>query len=147
MSETGGVAMQFALMNGGAFVVVQELDGIFDGDDMVVFLAIDAVEQHGESGRLAGSSRAGDEYDAIAQFGHIGQVRRQTKRSKVRDGGGYYTHHDGATAALDEDVDAEASHAGQAVGNVAGSVFAESGNRLLVVADQVGSEMAGVIGS
>src|SRR5580698_2097475 len=117
--------MQFALMNGGTFVVVQELDGIFDGDDVVVFLAIDAIEQNCKRGGLAGSGGSGDQDDAIAQLGYIGQVRRQAERSKIRDGGGNDAHDDGATAALDEDVDAKAGDAGQAVGNVARSVFAE----------------------
>ena len=42
--------MQFTLMDGGAFVVVQELDGIFNRDDVIIFLAINAVQQHSESG-------------------------------------------------------------------------------------------------
>ena len=66
--------------------------------------------------------------------------------SQVRDGGGDDAHDDGATAALDEDVDAKAGDAGQAVGNVARSVFAQSGDRLFVVADQIGGDVAGVIG-
>ena len=147
VSEAGSVAMQFALMNGRAFVVVQELDGIFNGDDVVILLAIDAVEQHGQGGRLARSGGAGHENDAIAQLGHIGEVRGQTERSKIRNGGGNYAHHDRATAALDEDVDAEPGHTGQAVGYVARSVFAQGCDRLFVVADQIGGDVAGVIGS
>ena len=80
VSEAGRVAMQFALVNGGAFVVVQELDGIFDGDDVIVLLAIDAVEEHGQGGGLARSGRAGDEDDAIAKLGDIGEVRGQAER-------------------------------------------------------------------
>ncbi len=46
--EAGGIAVKFPLMDGGAFVVVQELDGIFDGNDVIIFLAIDEVEKDGE---------------------------------------------------------------------------------------------------
>ena len=53
--EAGRIAVQFPLMHGGALVVVQELDGIFNGDDVVIFLAIDAIEQDRQSGRLARS--------------------------------------------------------------------------------------------
>ena len=81
MSEAGRVTVQFTLMDGGALVVVQELDGIFDGDDVVVLLAIDAVKKHGQSGGLAGSGRSGDEHDAIAQLGHI---RRDARADRAR---------------------------------------------------------------
>src|SRR5271154_7608655 len=72
-------------------------------------------------------------------------MRWQAERSEVRDGGGDYAHYDGTPAALDKDVDAKPGHAGQAIGNVAGSVFAQCGDGLLVVANQIGGEMAGVI--
>ena len=38
--------MQLALMDGRALMIVQKFDGIFDGDDVVVLLAIDRVEQN-----------------------------------------------------------------------------------------------------
>ncbi len=53
MSQADRVAVQFALMNRRAFVVVKKLDGIFDGNDVIIFLAIDAVDQYRESGRLS----------------------------------------------------------------------------------------------
>jgi hypothetical protein len=53
MSVTGRIAVQLALMNCRAFVAMQEFDWIFDGDDVVILFAIDAIEEHGQSGRLA----------------------------------------------------------------------------------------------
>src|SRR5438270_794726 len=44
MSETRSVAVQFALMNRGALVIVQELDWILHRNDVVTLLAVDAVE-------------------------------------------------------------------------------------------------------
>ena len=48
MCKARRVTVKFALMNGGAFVVVQKLDGIFDGDNVVILFAIDAIEKHRE---------------------------------------------------------------------------------------------------
>src|SRR4029077_9266359 len=75
--KVGCVAVQFALVNRRALVVVQELDGVFDGDDVVVTLPIDAVEESGEGGTLAGSSRPGDQHDAVAKVGYICEVSGQ----------------------------------------------------------------------
>ena len=57
-----------------------------------------------------------------------------------------HAHHDGATAALNENVDAEPGQAGQSVGNVAGSMLAQGGDGLLVVANQIGGDVACVVG-
>ena len=43
--EVRCVTVQFALMDGGLLVIVQKLDGIFDGDDMADLLFIDAIQQ------------------------------------------------------------------------------------------------------
>jgi len=50
VSKACCVAVKFTLVDGGAFVVVQEFDRIFNGDDVVIFLAIDAIEERGQSG-------------------------------------------------------------------------------------------------
>src|ERR1700728_2545562 len=138
--------MQFALMDGGAFVAVQELDRIFDGDDVVVLLAVDAVEEHSERGGFARSGGSGDENDAVAQLGDIGEVGGQAKRYEIRNSSGDDAHHDGATAALDEDVDSKTRNTGEAIGNVARSGFAQGCDCLFVIADEIGSDVAGIIG-
>ena len=43
--DAGNVAVQLALVDRGRLVVVQELDGIFDGDDVTDLLLVDEVEQ------------------------------------------------------------------------------------------------------
>ena len=60
--------------------------------------------------------------------------------------GGNNAHHDRATAALDENIDAEARRARQSVGDVAGALLAQRADGLLVGADQVGGDAARVIG-
>lgn len=43
------IAVQFALMDGRALVVVQEFDWIFNSDDVTGVLLVDAIEECGQS--------------------------------------------------------------------------------------------------
>src|SRR5579872_474216 len=94
-------------MDGCTFVIVQELDGIFDGDDVADLFLVDAVEKSGESTRLTGAARPGDEHNAFAKVGHFSELRRQAERGQGWNGGRDDPHDDGATAALDENVHAK----------------------------------------
>src|ERR1700693_3021848 len=67
-SEARRVAVEFALMNRGLLVQVQELDWVFDGEDVVRLLLIDFVQDSGKRRRFSGPGRASHEYDAITQF-------------------------------------------------------------------------------
>ena len=69
MGKAWCIAVQFALMDGGALMVMQELDWIFDGDDVVILFAVDGVEQYRQGGRLARSSRSGYQDDSVSQLG------------------------------------------------------------------------------
>ena len=71
VGKARSIAVQLPLVNGGTLVIVQKFDGIFDGDDVVILFAIDAVEQYGQSGRLSRPSRPRDQNDAVAQLRHI----------------------------------------------------------------------------
>ena len=126
MGKARRVAVQFPLMNGGTFVVVQELDRIFDGDDVVILFAIDAVEQHGKRRRLARSSRAGDQHDSIPQLCDVGKLLRQAQGSEIGDFRRDDAHHDRATSPLNKNVDAKARQAGQSIRDVASSMFAQA---------------------
>ena len=46
------VAVKFPLMSGSALVIVQELDRIFDSDDVAILFFVDAVEQRSQRGRF-----------------------------------------------------------------------------------------------
>src|SRR4029077_4256375 len=72
---------------------------------------------------------------------------RQPQGREVGNDGGNHPHHDRTTAALNKNVDAETGQAGQSERNVASSMLAEGGDGLLVVANQVGGDMARVVGS
>jgi hypothetical protein len=50
-----GVHFHFALIDEAFFVAVQKLDGIFDGDEMVGAIGVDAVDHRGQRGGLTGT--------------------------------------------------------------------------------------------
>ena len=77
--------MQLALVNRRPFVVVQELNGIFDRDDVADLLLIDAVEQRGQGRRLARTSRPGHQHNAVAKVGHIFQLREAGRAKPGRE--------------------------------------------------------------
>ena len=58
------IRAQFALVKRALVVLVDELDRVFERDDVVSLRAVDLVEHGGERGRLARAGRAGDEHQA-----------------------------------------------------------------------------------
>ena len=74
------VAVHFALMNGGFFVVVQEFDGIFDGDDVVAIFAVDAIQKCCQGRGLAAAGASGHKNDAIADVSDIGDLAGVSKQ-------------------------------------------------------------------
>ena len=77
--NAGRIAVQLALVNRGPFVIVQELDGIFDSDDVADLLLVDAVEQRGQGRRLARAPRSRNQHNAFAKMSHIRQLRWQAE--------------------------------------------------------------------
>ena len=109
-----------------AFVIVQKLDGVFDGDDVVIFFAIDGVQQHRQRGRFARSRRAGHQHNSIPQLRDVGQGLGQAQGSEIGDFGGNDAHHDRAASPLNENIDAKTRQAGQSKRNIAGPVLAQA---------------------
>ena len=60
-----GVDVDFALVDEAAFVGVNELDGVFDGDDVGGAVAVDVVDHGGEGGGFTGASGASDDDEAF----------------------------------------------------------------------------------
>ena len=118
VGERRRVLADLALVDDARPVVVQELDRVLDGEDVLVPGAVDVVEERGEGRRLAGAGRAGDEHEAARLVREVVQARREAELLEsldlVRDepeGGA-----DGR--ALKVGVDAEAREAGNRVGEV-----------------------------
>ena len=142
--ERRRVAVQLALMDGRLLVVVQELDRILDGQDVIGPGLVDQIDDRRQRRRLAGSGRPGDEHDAVLQRRDVGQRRRQVELGERRDLRRDDAHDDREAAALAKDVDAKARPLGQRVGEVAGALFLERAQRDRVVADDVAGEARGV---
>ncbi len=133
-------------MNGAILVRVEELDRVFDGDDVVGVLLIDLINDGSQGRRLARTGGAGDQHNASAQIHHIGQLLREVKRFKTRNGSGNHPHYDCTTATLHENVDSETSGTWQPVGDIACALLPQCGQSVLVLPDQVGGNALGVIG-
>ncbi len=83
--EVRRIAVQFPLVDGGPLVIVQKLDGIFDGDDVAGLLFVDAVEQRRQGGRLSRPARPGDQNDAVAEACDFPELRRQGPARRTRE--------------------------------------------------------------
>ena len=66
--EGQGVESDFSLRDDRLLMLMNELDGIFDGDDMAWMDGIAIVDHGGQRRRFAGTGRAHDEHQSA--FGH-----------------------------------------------------------------------------
>ncbi len=53
---------------------MEVFDWIFDGDDMVVLLLVDDVDDCRLSGTFAGAGGTGDEHQTVPQLGNLARV-------------------------------------------------------------------------
>ena len=123
--ERRRVAVQLALMDGRLLVVMQELDRILDGEDVLGPGLVDQIDDRGERRGLAGAGRAGDQDDAVLERGGLGQHRRKIELGEGRNPRRDDAHHDREGAALAEDVDAEPAAVRQRVREIAGPLILE----------------------
>src|SRR4029077_20196370 len=89
--------------------------------------------------------RARNQHNAITQSGYVLQLCRQIEVGKRRDSAGDYPHHDCASAALHEGIHTKSRGPSQAVRNVARTLVTKIAERVLVIADQFGSNVTGVV--
>ncbi len=108
LGEALGVGPDLALVDDAALVRVQELDGVFDGDDVLVALAVNLVEHRGQRRRLAGAGRAGDEDEAARSLAELRDDGRQAQLLEGFDLVGDGAEDRADRAALVEEVGAEA---------------------------------------
>ena len=60
--EAAGVAVDFALVHETVLVLMDVLDRILDGEDVIVPLGVDLVDHRRQRRRLAAAGRPGDEH-------------------------------------------------------------------------------------
>src|SRR5215204_3053525 len=108
LGEAVRVGADLALVNDAGLVRVQELDRVFDGDDVLVSLAVDLVDHRGERRGLTGAGGACDEDEAARTVAELRDDGRQPqiveRLDLVRDG----AEDRADRAALVEEVGAEA---------------------------------------
>ena len=77
--EGFGIGANFPLVDDAHVGLVDVLDGVFQGDDVLVLGVVDLVQQAGQGGGLAGAGLAGDQNDALLELGelmdHLGQAQ------------------------------------------------------------------------
>jgi hypothetical protein len=116
--EIRGVDFDFALIDETALVTVQELDGVFDGDEVIGAIGVDAVDHGGEGRGFTGTRGAGHEYQSALLFADAIDDRRKIELVGGADFRGNDAKDHADVAALLEHVDAEAAEAGDAIGHV-----------------------------
>ena len=142
--EARRVRVQLPLVDGRFLVRVEELDGVFDGDDVVSLRLVDEVDDGGQRRGLARARRARHQHDAVLQVGDLLQDGRQVEVRPLRRRVGDDAHDDGVRAALHEDVDAEAREARGTEREVGRAELLKVLAGRLVVADDDLGERGGV---
>ena len=79
------VAVDLALVDEAALVLVDVLDRILDGEDVLAPLGVDLVDHRGQRRRLAAAGRTGDEHEAARPIGERRQHRRQPELVEALD--------------------------------------------------------------
>ena len=108
LAEALGVEPDLALVHDAPLVAVEDLDRVFDRDDVLAALRVDVVEHRRERRRLPRARRAGDEYEAAVLLREPPDARRQVQLREVRDFVRDDAEHERDRAALAEAVHAEA---------------------------------------
>ena len=69
VGEAVGVLVQLALVDEGFFTLVDELDRVFDGEDVCGLGFVDVVDHRRQRGRFTGTCRAGYQHQAARVVG------------------------------------------------------------------------------
>lgn len=110
LGEAQGVAVHLTLVDQALLRLVDEFDGVFDGEDVVVFGVVQVIEHRRQSGRLTRAGRPGDQHQPAR---HVGDLAEDLTHVEVLHGqhlGGNGPEHGAGAAVLVEGVDAEARH-------------------------------------
>ena len=138
--EAVGVVADLALGDeaGGGFVDV--LDGVLDGEDVLVAVAVDLVEDGGEGGGLAAAGGAGDEDEPLAHLGDAPEEGDgEPELLEGEEAVGEEADGPGEAVALEEAVDADAFAAGDGGGGVELAFLHEAVE--VTAADEAGGEL------
>ena len=86
---------------------MNDLDRIFDRDDVLLSRPVDVVDHRGERRRLSRPGRAGDEHEASVLVGQTANALRHVQCLEVRDVLRNHSQRDRHVAPLPERIDTE----------------------------------------
>ena len=125
--EGAGVRPHLALVDHALLRGVEVLDRVLDGDDVVVPVLVDDVEQGGEGRGLAAAGRAGQQHHALVVVGEPGERGRQPQVAQGGRPGGDHPEDGVDPPLLPVGVAAEAPLALQGAGEVDLPALAQEG--------------------
>jgi len=109
VGEALGVGMQFTLIDQAVLVHVHEFDRILNGEDVFVAFGVDLVDHGGQGRRLARAGRPGHQHQSARFVAHLADHGGQTELAERFDLERNQTEDASRSAALVEDIGAEAS--------------------------------------
>ena len=112
------MAPGLALVDQAVAAAVDELYGVFNGEDVGSPLLIDAVEQRRQGGALAGAGGAGDQNQPLAGAAEALQSLAAAQCGEGGNAGRHRAEGGAEAAAVVKGVDAKAGDAGQLEGEV-----------------------------
>src|SRR5690242_21323108 len=107
------IRVDFALIHQAPLVVVEEFDGILDGDHVLIALAVDFVEHGGKRCGFSGAGWAGDENKPaglIAKTLHDGREAESVKSLDIPGNGAEHCAHGAALVRSEEHTSELQSH-------------------------------------
>src|SRR6267378_4481098 len=99
--------MELTLMNRRVLMSMQELNRIFNCNDMVELALVNEIDNCRQSRTFSAPGRAGYKYEPVFYVNDFLQLVGQIKVIKVGRVRGYYAHHNGVCAPLFENINAE----------------------------------------
>ena len=112
------VQPDFALVDDALLVGVQELDGVFDGKNVIGRGLVAMIHHGGERGALARARSAHHQYQPALVLHELTENGRKTKRFQAGNFGGDVAQHNGRVATLVKQRHAKAAKAGFGDGEV-----------------------------
>ncbi|MNL47276.1 hypothetical protein D3C87_1700560 [compost metagenome] len=117
--------MDFTLIDQAFARFVDELDRVFDGEDVVMAMVVQVIDHRRQRGGLAGTGRAGDQHQAARRLGYLAEHLAHAQFIHGQDSGRDRAEHRARAATLVERVDPKTRHAGHIKGKVGFQVFFE----------------------
>ena len=125
-AEALRVLVNLTLIDQTILVGMDELDGIFDGDDVLVALAVDLIEHGGQGGGFAGAGGTGDQDQTARTIAEFGDYGRKIELGEGFNLKGNDAEDGGDSSALIEDVGAEAGKTLESEGKIELEIFFEA---------------------